>query len=306
MQKAMEPFVLERTVTAGGLFMQNGKEGFNLVERKIRIKNRSASGHLMKPFVRMLRFFTQHSLWTLPLSITLALSGWFALTNWFHVPTYLLPAPDLVWARFLMAVRDGSLFYHLGVTFNEVVLGLSFGLLLATSLGYLLAKSPAIERLLSPYIVASQSIPTVALAPLLVIWFGPGRISKIFISALLVFFPVLVNTIVGMRSVSEDLRDLMRSLQASKWQIFTRLEIPAAMPVFLGGLKVGATLSVIGAVVGEFVASDEGLGFMINVARGLYDTSMVFVAVFVLIALAITLYGVVAILELIVLRWKNE
>jgi NitT/TauT family transport system permease protein len=150
----------------------------------------------------------------------------------------------------------------------------------ATVLGYLLARSLHLERLLSPYIVASQSIPIVAIAPLLVIWFGPGLFSKILVCALIVFFPVLVNTVVGVRSVPPDLRDLMRSLQSSRWQTLKYLELPAALPVFLGGLRIGATLSVIGAVVGEFVGAKSGLGFLVNVGRGIYDTSLVFVAVF--------------------------
>jgi NitT/TauT family transport system permease protein len=173
-------------------------------------------------------------------------------------------------------------------------------------LGYGLGKSHTAERLLAPYIVASQSIPIVAIAPLLIIWFGSGRISKILISALIVFFPVLVNTIVAVRSVPEDLRDLMRSLRASSLQIFTKLEVPAAMPVLIGGLKIGATLSVIGAVVGEFVAADEGLGFLINLARGTYDTAMVFVTVFTLIAMALALYTVVVLIELKLLSWRQD
>ena len=168
------------------------------------------------------------------------------------------------------------------------------------------AKFPAVERLLSPYVVASQSIPIVAIAPLLVIWFGPGLFSKVLICALIVFFPVLVNTIVGLRSVPDDLRDLMRSLKATTWQTLRLLEIPAALPVFLGGLRVGATLSVIGAVVGEFVGSDRGLGFMINRARGQYDTALVFVAVISLVMMALALYGSVVILESRLLSWQER
>ena len=161
------------------------------------------------------------------------------------------------------------------------------GVILATLTGYLLAKSRLLERLLSPYLVASQAIPIVAIAPLLVIWFGPGMFSKILICALIVFFPVLVNTVVGVRAVPENLRDLMRSMHATPLQMLRYLEIPAALPVFLGGLRIGATLSVIGAVVGEFVGADRGLGFLINVGRGQYDTALVFVAVFTLVAMAL-------------------
>jgi len=173
-------------------------------------------------------------------------------------------------------------------------------------LGYALAKSPTAERLLAPYIVASQSVPTVAIAPLLVIWFGPGMFSKILVAALIVFFPVLVNSIVGVRSVPEELKDLMRSLRATRWQVFAKLEAPAAMPVILGGLKIGATLSVIGAVVGEFVGSDAGLGFLINVGRGQYDTALVFVAILVLVVMALGLYTIVDRLERRLLRWRSD
>jgi len=242
--------------------------------------------------------------WMKPLPVVLTLALWETVTRLNLLPPYLLPSPEAVAQRLFQTAQSGLLFQHLAATLQEVLLGLALGLAAATGLGTLLAKSPVAEKLLSPYIVASQSIPTVAIAPLLVIWFGPGRLSKILISSLLVFFPVLVNTVVGIRSVPEDLHDLMRILKASPWQIFTRLELPAALPVYLGGVRVGATLSVIGAVVGEFVGADEGLGFLINVARGMYDTALVFAAVFVLIALALGLYGLVSLIERRVLSWQ--
>jgi NitT/TauT family transport system permease protein len=162
------------------------------------------------------------------------------------------------------------------------------------------------ERLLAPYIVASQSVPIVAVAPLLVIWFGPGVLSKVLVCALIVFFPILINTIVGVRAVPEDLYSLMRTLQATRWQMFRLLELPAALPVILGGMRIGATLSVIGAVVGEFVGSDRGLGFLINVGRGQYDTALVFVAVFSLVVMALGLYGAVVLIERRLLSWQQR
>jgi NitT/TauT family transport system permease protein len=240
-----------------------------------------------------------------PVTLLVGLMAWAAAARWGGLPAFMLPSPLAVWDRFVSALADGSLPRHTWVTLVEILSGLALGLTSAAALGYLLAKSRAAERLLAPYIIASQSIPVVAIAPLLVIWFGPGRLSKVLICALIVFFPVLVNTVVGVRSVPADLRDLMRSLRATRWQTFTRLEAPAAMPVLLGGLKIGATLSVIGAVVGEFVGADEGLGFLINVGRGLYDTSLVFVAILVLVALAMTLYGLVAGLERRLMIWRE-
>lgn len=231
---------------------------------------------------------------------------WALVTRLGDYSTYLLPSPARVWERFLKVAVDGTLWYHTSITLLEILGGLALGLTAATLLGYLLAKSPLIERFLSPYIVASQSIPIVALAPLLIVWFGFGLLSKVLVSALTIFFPVLITTIVGLRSVEEDLMDLMRSLQASRWQIFRYLEVPAALPVLLGGLKVGVTLSVIGAVVGEFAQSDRGLGFLVNLAnRGLFDTPLMFVALLVLMTIALGLYGAVSALETLLLRWKK-
>jgi NitT/TauT family transport system permease protein len=193
------------------------------------------------------------------------------------------------------------------VTMVEILGGLALGLTAASLLGYLLARSPRIERFLSPYIVASQSVPIVALAPLLIVWFGFGLTSKMLVCALTIFFPVLISTVVGLRSVPTDLVDLMRSLEASRWQTFRWLELPAALPVLLGGLKIGVTLSVIGAVVGEFAQSDRGLGFLVNLAnRGLFDTPLMFVALFVLMTIALGLYATVSALETLLLSWKRE
>ena len=207
--------------------------------------------------------------------------------------------------RFWLALADGSCCANSRYPARSaawVWLSASAGDLI----GYLLGKSRLLERLLSPYLVASQAIPIVAIAPLLVIWFGPGMFSKVLICALIVFFPVLVNTVVGVRAVPENLRDLMRSMRATPLQMLRYLEIPAALPVFLGGLRIGATLAVIGAVVGEFVGADRGLGFLINVGRGQYDTALVFVAVFTLVAMALGLYGLVLLLEKRLLRWQNR
>jgi NitT/TauT family transport system permease protein len=244
------------------------------------------------------------SLLLVAFSLVLAVLLWQIITLFWSIPAFILPAPAAVWARFWRALADGTLLSNALVTLCEVLVGLALGVSAASLLGYQLAKSVRLERLLSPYIVASQAIPIVAIAPLLVIWFGPGLTSKVLICALIVFFPVLINTIVGMRSVPDDLRDLMRSLRATRWQTFRLLEIHAALPVLLGGLRIGATLAVIGAVVGEFVASDRGLGFLINVARGLYDTALVFVAVLTLVVMALTLYGLVVLLELRLLSWQ--
>ncbi len=241
----------------------------------------------------------------LPLALALFLAAWELVVRLGDYPPFILPSPGRVYARWLRALADGLLWWHTRLTLSEIFGGLALGLTTATALGYLLAKSRLLERLVSPYLVASQAVPIVALAPLLVIWFGAGQLSKVLVCALTVFFPMLVNTIVGLRSVEPDLVDLMRSLRATRWQKLVMLEAPSALPVLLGGLKVGVTLSVIGAVVGEFVAADRGLGFLINVARGNFDTPLMFVALLTLVNIALILYLSVVLTENLVLRWRR-
>ena len=240
------------------------------------------------------------------ISILAGLLAWHLFTRLSGIPNFILPSPLSVWTRFLKALGDGSLLYHTGITLTEILLGLLAGTIFATFVGYLLAKSRPLERVLSPYLVASQAIPIVAIAPLLVIWLGDGILSKVVICALIVFFPVLVNTIVGVRAVPAALYDLMNSLHASRTQILWKVEVPASLPVFLGGLRVGATLSVIAAIVGELVDAEEGLGFLLQLGDFQYDTPMVFVAVFMLIALALILYGLVTLLEKRFLKWQER
>jgi NitT/TauT family transport system permease protein len=240
------------------------------------------------------------------LSVLLFVGIWELVIRLGNYPAFILPSPSQVLARAAMLIRDGTFWRHTQTTLVEVLAGLAVGLVVASVLGYTLAKSRAVERLLAPYIVASQAIPVVALAPLLVIWFGPGMVTKVLVAALIVFFPVLINVIVGVRSVEPDLRDLMRSLEATRWQTFTKLEVPAALPVLLGGLKIGATLSVIGAVVGEFLGTSAGLGYLINEGRGLYDTPKMFVGLFGLVALALILYSAASWLERRALAWREE
>jgi NitT/TauT family transport system permease protein len=230
---------------------------------------------------------------------------WHLVTRYGGLPNFILPSPYSVWTRFLKAIRDGSLPYHTAITLMEILLGLLVGIVFATIVGYMLAKSRALEKILSPYLVASQAIPIVAIAPLLVIWLGNGLLSKVVICALIVFFPLLVNTIVGVRAVPTALYDLMNSLHATRTQILWKVEVPASLPVFLGGLRIGATLSVIGAIVGELVSAEKGLGFLLQLGDFQYDTPMVFVAVLTLVALALILYGIVTLLEKKFLKWQN-
>lgn len=240
-----------------------------------------------------------------PVAFAVILWLWDALVRWQGYPTFILPTPTVVGQKFWTTLADGTLWRHSWTTLQEIFAGMTLGFSSALILGYLLAKSQRLERLLSPYLVAAQAIPIIALAPLLFIWIQSPGLSKILIVALTIFFAALVNTVVGIRSVEPDLLALMHSLQATRWQILTKLEIPAAMPVLLGGMKIGVTLAVIGAVVAEFVGADRGLGYLINLSRGILDTPLLFVALGALVIIAVLLYALVSWLEHRLLAWQR-
>ncbi len=240
-------------------------------------------------------------------SFVLLIAGWQLLVIWGEYPAFILPGPGDVGRQFMVVAGDGRLLKHSLVTISEIIPGLLIGFLIALPLGYLLAKSPLAERLFSPYLIASQAIPVIAIAPLLTIWVASSYWARVWVAVLVVFFPILVTSIAGMRSVPNELYELMRSLQATRGQIFRKLEIPAAMPVLLAGLKVGATLAVIGTLVGEFVQpKSAGLGFLLVTARYQFKTDLVFVVLFTLVIIALSLYGLIALLEKRLLRWRAK
>lgn len=253
------------------------------------------------------RLRSQSTWLTTALSFLLLLLLWHATAVFGGYDRFILPGPVDVWRQFLVVLADGRLLRHTLITVSEVIPGLLFGFAIATPLGYLLAKSPLAERLLSPYLIASQAIPVIAIAPLLTIWIRSTYWSRVLVAILVVFFPILINVIAGLRSVPAELYELMHSLRAGRWQIFTKLEFPAALPILLAGLKVGATLSVIGALVGEFVQpKSQGLGFLLVTARYQFKTDLVFVVLVALAAIALAMYGLVALLERRLLRWQEN
>jgi NitT/TauT family transport system permease protein len=224
---------------------------------------------------------------------------WKAVTVVGDLPDYILPAPEVVVERAARAIGSGVLWPHVGVTLMEIVLGFSVGAIVAILTGVALAKSPFVERALSPYIVAAQAIPILALAPLLDIWFGGGLTARVVVCALIVFFPIAIATMVGIRSTDPLLDEMLRGLGATPAQRTRLLEIPSALPVIFGGLRVGVTLAVIGAVVAEWASSgDTGVGVLINIAnQGLFDTPLMFVALAVLAIIGLTFYGAVVMVE---------
>jgi ABC-type nitrate/sulfonate/bicarbonate transport system, permease component len=232
------------------------------------------------------------------LSLAAFVAVWKLATVAGGYPNYILPAPEVVAERGLRAIGSGILWQHTAVTLVEIVLGFAVGAVAAVATGVALGKSVLIERVLSPYIVAAQAVPILALAPLLDIWFGGGLLARVLICALIVFFPIAIATMVGIRSTDPLLAEMLRSLGATPRQLTTRLEIPSALPVIFGGLRVGVTLAVIGAVVAEWAGASIGLGVLINIAnQGLFDTPLMFVALTTLALIGLAFYGLVVLVE---------
>ncbi|HWH36943.1 MAG TPA: ABC transporter permease [Candidatus Limnocylindrales bacterium] len=239
----------------------------------------------------------------------LFLVGWRLVVALGGYPAFILPAPEVVGARLVRAATDGTLQPHVMATLSAVGLGLAVGSGLALVVGYLLARSALAERLLSPYLVAAQATPILALAPLIALWFGSGLGSKVVICALIVFFPVAVATMVGIRAVDARLLELGRSLRASRWQVFRHLELPAATPQILGGLRVGVTLAVVGAIVAEWAApGTHGLGMLVLLARGsLFDIPLMFAALVTIALIGVALYLAVVVVERrLVGAWRSQ
>jgi NitT/TauT family transport system permease protein len=231
-------------------------------------------------------------------SLVVFLFGWQALVRVGNYPPFILPAPTVVAERFVRAWTEGVMWPHFEATLTAVLLGFAIGASFAILIGIVLARSHLVERLLSPYLVAAQATPILALAPLIALWFGTGLLSKLVICSLIVFFPVTVATMVGVRAVDRGLLEMGRSFRATPWQVITKLQVPAALPSILGGMRVGVTLSVIGAIIGEWAGAERGLGVLVNIARGsLFDIPLMFAALLQIALLGIVLYLLMILLE---------
>jgi putative hydroxymethylpyrimidine transport system permease protein len=240
--------------------------------------------------------------WLAPAAIVLALIGawelaaqWDLLADALSIEPFLIPAPSDV-AESLW--EDRELLADNGwVTLKEVVLGFAIAAAAGAGFAVALHLSPALRRAFYPLLVASQTVPIIVIAPILVVWFGFGIGPKLAIIALICFFPITVNTLDGLRSVDPELRKLMRTLDAGRWQTLRRVEAPAALPYFFSGAKIAVAVAVIGAVFGEWAGSDSGLGHLMLQASAQLLTARVFAAVVVLSAFAIALFGLLTLLE---------
>jgi NitT/TauT family transport system permease protein len=242
--------------------------------------------------------------WLAPVGFfTLIIAAWEFLVRVFSVPQYLLPTPSAIAVDFASSIN--SLLFHAGITLWEAFLGF----LLANALGILLAiafaHSKTLEKGFYPFAIALKTTPIIAMAPLLILWFGNGIASKVAAAALIAFFPAIVNTTKGLKSIDSEALDLFKSLSASKWQIFSKLRFPTALPYIFSALKISTSLAVVGAIVGEFVGANKGIGFVILVSSYHLEIVKMFSAVIAAALTGIIFFWVVSFIEKRVVFWTT-
>ncbi|HKQ27208.1 MAG TPA: ABC transporter permease [Burkholderiales bacterium] len=236
-----------------------------------------------------------------PVGIALSLALWHWVCIEFRLPTSALPTPvqvlDAAVGRWDLLLSEGW------ITLKETLYGFLLALAVGVPIAVAVSNSQTLNLMFSPILIALQSVPKVALAPILLVWLGTGIESKLAIAWLVAFFPIVVDTAAGLQSTPRELLELARSLRASRWQIFAKVQFPSALPFIVTGSKVAVTLAVIGAVIGEFVGSSEGLGFLLLSATSQINSPLAFAALFALAALGIIAYMVVVAAEWLLTPW---
>ncbi len=216
--------------------------------------------------------------------------GWETIVRARGIPPLVLPAPSAVWASLSEHLRSGMLLVHVGVTLSEIGAGFVVGGMMGAGAGIVIALAPRVRRIVDPYLIATQTMPKLALAPIFVMWFGFGLLPKVLITALIAFFPLFENTVTGLNEVDAEALELFQALRASRWQTLWLLRLPNAVPYLMAGLRVALVLSIVGAVVAEYVGANRGLGALIISSQGVMDTPLMFAVFVVLIMLGVALY----------------
>jgi NitT/TauT family transport system permease protein len=244
---------------------------------------------------------TLAGLWEPALIIGLLLVAWQFAVSVLGVPRFLVPPPLEVLGR--LRQQAGLLLTHTASTLLVATLGFLAGVVVGILSALAIVQSRLVERFLLPLVVFSQVVPKIAVAPLLIIWFGFSPKSRVIVAFLICFFPILISTVTGLKSVQAELLDLTRQLRASAWQTFWMVSFPSALPHLFAGLKVAITLAVVGAIVAEWVGSDTGLGYMLLVANGNFDVTLSFSVLVILTLLGVVLFAAVELLERLALPW---
>lgn len=272
-----------------------------VMQQTMRLPRRS------EPLVRIGRRSLFNLRWAgLPITVLALLALWQILVSVGGYRAFILPGPALVWERFIGAVSSGLLWQHSSATLIAALGGFTIAAVLGLSLGYVLAHIRWLDHSITPVLAASQAVPIVAVAPLVILWFGPGLLSKLLIAALITFLPIMLSTVIALRGIPRELREMAVISGASRWQMLRYVESYLALPVIFGGLRTGLALATTGAVVGEFVAGRTGLGALINIARGLFDTPLIFVALLTLAVITLGLYLAATLIERLLVTWETS
>ena len=243
--------------------------------------------------------------WLPSLLIVAAILGiWEGYVRLFNVQRWLLPAPSVIAAT--LGDSAGLLSRHTWVTLEEIVVGFALALAGGVLLASAIALSRTVERAVYPFVIASQTIPIIVIAPMLLVWVGYGLAPKVIVVALISFFPIVVNTVDGLKSVDPDVVNLMRTLGAGRWQIFAKVQVPSSLPFLFSGTRVAVAVSVIGAVIGEWVGSSEGLGYLMIRSKPQFLTERVFAAMAILSAMGVALFVLVGAMERLAIPWWHS
>jgi ABC-type nitrate/sulfonate/bicarbonate transport system permease component len=242
--------------------------------------------------------------WGIPsLLIVAALVAWELIVRLSDTPRWFLPPPSAILSTLFDDRR--LMLHHTWVTLEELLLGFAISVVLGIAFALAIASSRIVERAFYPFVVASQAIPIIALAPILLIWFGYGLTPKVIVVVLICFFPIVVNTVDGLRSVDPELVDLLRSMGASEWTIYRVVRVPSSLPYIFSGTRIAAAVSVIGALIGEWVGASAGLGYLMTRSAAQFLTARVFAAVLISAVIGLAMFGVVALLERLFLPWQH-
>jgi NitT/TauT family transport system permease protein len=240
-----------------------------------------------------------------PLVLVVFVLAWEGIVQAWRIPEFLVPAPSAIGRALAAGLTSGLYLDHFGVTLYESLLGFLIAAAAGIACGTVIAQFRVVEQTLYPYLVALQTLPKIAIAPLLIVWLGFGITSKVVIAALVAFFPILVNVIVGLKTVDASKLDLMRSLDASRWQTFRYVTFPNALPFVFAGLDIAIVFSVLGAIVGEFVGSQRGLGNLILQFHTSLDIAGMFAVLLLLAALGVGLHLVIQTIQRRVIFWAQ-
>lgn len=243
---------------------------------------------------------------TTPAILIAFLLVWHFYVTWFNVSKFIVPPPTAVAESFVELLTSRSTLYHAWITLYETLVGFVLATVIGVGLGAVLGKTPWLEQALNPFIVATQVVPKVALVPLFILWFGFGPEAKIVVAAVLAFFPILTNTVLGVKSVDLGHKDVMTVLNARRWQRFVTLELPSALPAVLAGMEVGVVLAIIGAVVGEYLGGSTGLGHLAVAALNDYKVGALFAIILLLTLIGFALYVLVGTLKHFVIPWHES